>query len=162
MAVKHVGRIVIQQCLKAKLKIKVAEEQNEPDFVEINRGIVLFVCFLNGASEDTVNKMATTALNVKLCETEDGGMVSVLDLPGDILIVPQACLGGRLKGKSFQYHGIINKNEGFNLYEIFIRKCEELIGQNEKSAGKVKYGTYGNRQVLNVETNGPYTHIIDF
>ncbi|XP_067142199.1 D-aminoacyl-tRNA deacylase 2-like [Centruroides vittatus] len=158
MTTDSIGRIVIQQCLNAKLQTKLKSEQEDPLFVQINRGIVIYVCFLKGASEELVHKMVTTALSVKLCETEDRGMVSIVDLPGDILIVPQACLGGRLKGKSFQYHRIINKSEGFELYEVFIKKCKELVAEKIN----VKYGTYGNRQVLNMETNGPYTHIIDF
>lgn len=59
-----------------------------------------------------------TLLNVKLSETENGKHVSILDLPGDILIIPQATLGGRVKGRNMQYHSNSGKEEGSELYSI--------------------------------------------
>jgi D-Tyr-tRNAtyr deacylase len=90
--------------------------------------------------------------------------VSVLDLPGNVLIVPQATLGGKLKGKQMQYHGNISKNVGEELYTLFTRKCVEALQDSEKfreNGCEVRFGTYGNRQVLSIETNGPYSHLIE-
>ena len=104
-------------------------------------------------------------LNAKLSETEDGKFVSILDLPGDILIIPQATLGGTLKGKLMQYHKNIAKDEGLNLYSKFVALCQETVTKSEKSQENgtvLKFGTYGNRQVLQTDTNGPYTHLIEF
>lgn len=107
----------------------------------------------------------STLLNVKLCETETGRYVSVLDLPGNVLIVPQATLGGKAKGKSMQYHANIGKEEGMQLYTSFVAQCEKELSSSSKcteSGVLVKHGTYGNRQVLKLDTNGPYTHLIEF
>ena len=104
-------------------------------------------------------------LGAKLSETEDSKYVSVLDLPGDILIIPQATLGGTLKGKLMQYHKNIAKDEGLNLYTKFVTMCQEMVTRSEKCQEKVtvvKYGTYGNRQVFQTDTNGPYTHLLEF
>ncbi|KAL9956915.1 hypothetical protein ACROYT_G038475 [Oculina patagonica] len=35
-------------------------------------------------------------------------------------------------------------------------------GLSDSPPKHVKHGTYGNRQVLSVETNGPFTHVFDF
>jgi len=107
-----------------------------------------------------------TVLNVKLCESDnEGKLVSVLELPGDILIVPQATLGGRIKGRAVQYHGNVNKQLGEQLYVQFVSRCKELVEHSTQySTTKqcyVQCGTYGNRQVLSMETNGPYSHIVD-
>ncbi len=107
---------------------------------------------------------AKAVFNCKLCENGDGKLVSILDLPGDILIIPQATLGGRLKGKSMQYHTNVNKETGEDLYQHFVNLIEEAFRENPASVEKgatVKFGTYGNRQVLSVETNGPYSHIVE-
>lgn len=104
-------------------------------------------------------------LGAKLSETEDKKYVSILDLPGDILIIPQATLGGTLKGKLMQYHKNISKEEGLNLYTKFVRLCQDMMGNSEKCKEKatvVRFGTYGNRQVFQTDTNGPYTHLIEF
>uniref|UniRef100_A0A452IBN4 D-aminoacyl-tRNA deacylase n=1 Tax=Gopherus agassizii TaxID=38772 RepID=A0A452IBN4_9SAUR len=106
-----------------------------------------------------------TLLNVKLSETESGKYVSLLDLPGNLLIIPQATLGGRLKGRNMQYHSNIEKEKGMELYSLFVTLCEKELAANRKCAEAgvvVKYGTYGNRQVLKLDTNGPFTHMIEF
>jgi len=99
------------------------------------------------------------ALNTRLSES-DSKLVSILELPGDVLIVPQATLGGRVKGRSMQYHGNIDKQTGSQLYEQFVKLCREAVEQTAKHC-TVHYGTYGNRQVLSMVTNGPYNHVID-
>ncbi|KAI4792312.1 hypothetical protein KUCAC02_033461 [Chaenocephalus aceratus] len=87
-------------------------------------------------------------------------MVSVLDLPGSVLIVPQATLGGKVKGRAMQYHNNTSaKRTGSELYDAFVSLCEKEVTSEEVT---VKHGTYGNRQVLNMDTNGPYTHLMDF
>ncbi|NWU92236.1 DTD2 deacylase, partial [Upupa epops] len=131
----------------------------------IQRGLVIYICFFKGADKDLVPKIVNTLLNVKLSENESGEHVSVLDLPGNVLIIPQATLGGKPKGRKMQYHGNIEKELGLELYSQFVSLCEKELAANDKcvEAGVlVKHGTYGNRQVLKMETNGPYTHLIEF
>ena len=54
----------------------------------------MYVCFLKGASIEAVEKLVKAVLGAKLSEGEFGAKrVSILDLPGDILVVPQATLG---------------------------------------------------------------------
>lgn len=101
---------------------------------------------------------------MKLCETATGKYTSVLELPGSVLIVPQATLGGKPKGKGMQYHGNIGKDEGLKLYDSFVSLCQSELSACQKTDTftEVKRGTYGNRQVLKLDTNGPYTHLMEF
>lgn len=107
-------------------------------------------------------------LGVKLSETsfEDSNKrVGILDLPGDILIIPQATLGGKLKGKMIQYHNNVNKDIGAELYSKFVEICKKYAGESSKWMNgncKIFNGTYGIRQVYSTLTNGPYLHIIEF
>ncbi|KAM5235218.1 D-aminoacyl-tRNA deacylase 2 [Ctenodactylus gundi] len=159
------ARTLLQQCLRARLQVRPAEGDVEAEWVEVQRGLVIYVCFFKGADKELLPKMVNTLLNVKLSETENGQRVSILDLPGNILIIPQATLGGRVKGRSMQYHLNSGKEEGLELYSQFVSLCEKELAGNSKcvEAGvAVKHGTYGNRQVLKLDTNGPYTHIIEF
>ncbi|KAM8916575.1 D-aminoacyl-tRNA deacylase 2-like isoform 6-T9 [Spinachia spinachia] len=151
------ARAVLQQCLQARLQVKPAEEEAEAQFVQIERGMVIYICFFKGATDDLLPKMASTLLNLRLCESDSGKMVSVSELPGHLLIVPQATLGGKAKGRALQYHDNIGKEDGLRLYGAFVSLCEERL-----AAASVKHGTYGNRQVLKLDTNGPYTHLMDF
>uniref|UniRef100_A0A4W5N0M0 D-aminoacyl-tRNA deacylase n=1 Tax=Hucho hucho TaxID=62062 RepID=A0A4W5N0M0_9TELE len=132
---------------------------------QIDRGMVVYICFFKGTTEEIIPKIVNTLLNLKLCEADSGKYVSVLDLPGNVLIVPQATLGGKAKGKGMQYHHNIGKEEGQQLYSNFVSLCEKELALSSKSSETgmiVKHGTYGNRQVLKLDTNGPYTHLMDF
>ncbi|XP_042357138.1 D-aminoacyl-tRNA deacylase 2 [Plectropomus leopardus] len=156
-----VARAVLQQCLQARLQVKPAEENSEAEFVQIDRGMVIYICFFKGATDDVLPKMVSTLLNVRLCESDSGKMLSVSELPGSVLIVPQATLGGKAKGRAMQYHNNIGKEDGLRLYGAFVSLCEkELTAASAEVT--VKHGTYGNRQVLKLDTNGPYTHLMEF
>lgn len=161
-------RVIIQQCLSARLQVQPPTETEDAKWVEISRGIVIYLCFLKGSNLDILPKVVKSILNVRLSETtKRPSNVSVLELRGDVLIVPQATLGGKMKGRSVQYHSNISKDEGRIFYEKFITLCQEAVQANsetspDSSPKTLKYGTYGNRQVLSVETNGPFTHVFDF
>ncbi|XP_014878269.1 probable D-tyrosyl-tRNA(Tyr) deacylase 2 [Poecilia latipinna] len=161
------ARTVLQQCLHARLQVQEADEQLEAQYVQINRGMVIYICFFKGATDDILPKMVSTLLNLRLCELPSGKRVSVLELPGSLLIVPQATLGGKAKGKGMQYHNNISKEDGLKLYSSFISLCEKELmaaaGETVREAEvTVRHGTYGQRQVLQLDTNGPYTHLMDF
>ncbi|CAL8273809.1 unnamed protein product [Merluccius merluccius] len=167
------ARTVLQQCVHARLQVAPAGQDSEAEWVQINRGMVIYVCFFKGATEDMLPKMVSTLLNQRLCERASGGVVSVLDLPGSVLVVPQATLGGRAKGRAMQYHGNISKDDGLRLYQRFVSLCRaqlQAAAAGEPRSGaegagaevEVQSGTYGNRQVLKLDTNGPYTHLMEF
>jgi len=157
-----VAKVVIQQCLEASLKIAEEPCLHSSSIVKIGRGIVIYVCFMKDASSETVEKMINTVAFVKLSKTDDNKLVSVLDLPGSILIVPQATLGGKLKGKRMQYHGNIEKTVGLALYKAFVEGCKSILHKHNGNKVSVESGIYGNLQMLNIDTNGPYTHTIEF
>ncbi|ESO94272.1 hypothetical protein LOTGIDRAFT_189561 [Lottia gigantea] len=159
------SRIILQQCLSARLQTQPKTVNSEAKFVEIGPGLIVYVCFLKGATEDILDKIVKSITTAKLSEIEeDGKRVSVLDQPGDILIIPQATLGGVLKGKVMQYHRNIDKETGLKLYSKFVELCGSFVMDNSKSKEcdkTVKFGTYGNRQVFNCVTNGPYSHVLE-
>ncbi|XP_061531400.1 D-aminoacyl-tRNA deacylase 2 [Phycodurus eques] len=154
-----VARTVLQQCLQARLQVKPPDEHQEAQWVQIERGMVVYASFFKGATEDLLPKMVSTLLNMRLCESSTGQMVSLLDLPGSLLVVPQATLGGKAKGRAMQYHNNVAKEVGLGLYARFVALCQQEV----TAAGvSVRHGTYGNRQVLDLKTNGPYTHLVEF
>ncbi|XP_069131212.1 D-aminoacyl-tRNA deacylase 2-like isoform X2 [Argopecten irradians] len=170
MAVDAVkSRLVLQQCLSARLQVQPPSETGiEAEYVEIGKGMIIYVCFMKGATEETVEKMVKCALNTCLSPSEDPSAtkrVSVLDLPGDILIIPQATLGGTPKGKLMQYHKNIAKEDGKKLYAHFVSLCEASLHMSERAREQEKHvraGTYGNLQVFSTNTNGPFTHLLEF
>lgn len=64
-----------------------------------------------------------------------------------------------------QYHNNIGKEDGQKLYASFVTHCKKDLSSASKcteAGAEVKHGTYGNRQVLKLDTNGPYTHLMEF
>uniref|UniRef100_H3BXU7 D-aminoacyl-tRNA deacylase n=3 Tax=Tetraodon nigroviridis TaxID=99883 RepID=H3BXU7_TETNG len=125
----------------------------------MDRGTVLYICFFKGATDDILPKMVSTLLNLRLCEADSGKLSSLLELPGSLLIVPQATLGGKAKGRAMQYHTNISKEDGLRLHSAFVSLREQEVA---KAGPTVRHGTYGNRQVLSLDTNGPFTHLMEF
>ncbi|KAH0486813.1 MAG: hypothetical protein KVP17_001107 [Porospora cf. gigantea B] len=146
---KPKGRVLLQQCLGAELR---TGDTN----VRIDRGVVAFVCFMRGADSTTVNRMAKSIVNASLSETTDG-FKSVVDLPGDILVVPQATLGGKSKGKAVQYHNNAPKADADAIYCAFVKTLTDLV-----PGTRVEHGSFGERQVLAMDnTCGPFSHLFD-
>ncbi|CAF1345337.1 unnamed protein product, partial [Didymodactylos carnosus] len=146
-------------CTKATLRVGTDgtnSGENQVDTRTINRGMVIFISFQKDAQIDHVQKLTKEIVNAKLCEIYDesnqtnGKYTDILDLPGDILIIPQvATLGGKLNGKKFQYHQNIDKENGLKLYNEFISIMTQLCNESEKWTNQscsLYHGTYGIRQ----------------
>lgn len=156
-------RAVVQQCTGAQLKAQPASTESSEE-LEINKGIIVYICFLKGAKKADVEEMARVLLSARICEADDSKLVSILELPGDVLIIPQPTLGGRVKGKVMVYNKNITKDEGQRLYTEFVTLFKKAFEKSAKClTGKkvVRHGTYGTRQAFSCQTNGPDTHLIE-
>ena len=61
-----------------------------------------------------------------------------------------------------QYHNNVDKSLGHSLYQTFVDRLEAEMRKKDACSEKcVRGGTYGNRQILSVDTNGPYTHLVE-
>mgnify|MGYP001602129933 FL=1 len=176
-------RVVLQRVTRASLLI-----DNVSQRVAIGSGVVCYVAFLAQATPSTAAAAAVSLVSAKIfnfpsvqpstSSTDESaaaspdGIASLLDSPlSSILIVPQASLGGKLKGKAVQYHGLVPKDTGVEVYASFcamVRQCLSSPGPSSaldavSTPGtlRVQCGTYGNRQALDFESEGPNTHFFD-
>ncbi|KAL9654982.1 hypothetical protein ABK040_008770 [Willaertia magna] len=146
-------KVVLQNVNNASLLI---DNKDEWKSIE-NKGVILFVSFLKDTTSEEVTKIVKLIFESKIIPIENG-KESILNFEKfDIMIVPQASLAGKLKNKQMQYHSLIDKELGKQLYEQFVRECKELV----KAGSTLVEGTYGNRQGLKFESDGPYSHIIE-
>ena len=113
---------------------------------------------MSEANEEMVAKAVKAVTSVKLTEVKEGEKRAALtsSASSEVLVVPQATLGGRLKGNSVQYHGNVKVEAGARLYEVFCAGLVEKLGE-----GRVKRGRFGARQILSTDTSGPYSHTFD-
>ncbi|XP_078001296.1 D-aminoacyl-tRNA deacylase 2-like [Glandiceps talaboti] len=158
------ARIVLQQCTSARVQVQSPAESTV-DFIEISKGVVVYVCFLRDCTMELLNKMVHMVLNLRYLKGKEAERVSVLELPGDVLIVPQSTLGGMHKKRHVTYHYNINKEEACKLYQEFVRLCKHAVESNEDIPCRVRYGQYNNKcENMTVESGkyGLMTHLLEF
>ena len=157
-----VVRVLLQQAISASLRLPPLDETEEV-VLEVGgegagQATVCFVCFMSEANEEMVAKAVKAVTSVKLTEVKEGEKRVALtsSATSEVLVVPQATLGGRLKGNSVQYHGNVKVEAGARLYEVFCAGLAEKLGEE-----RVKRGRFGARQILSTDTSGPYSHTFD-
>ncbi|KAH9577194.1 D-aminoacyl-tRNA deacylase DTD [Trypanosoma melophagium] len=175
-------RIVLQNIAKGSLLVDNAER-----YLSVGRGMIVYIAFLNEIDDDALQRAVKTIMTAKVLQHPSRGenssqIMTSLEkwLDADILVVPQAALGGKLNGSNVQFHSLVNKTKGSELYSRFCQLLREARGINpttvdangsppegitnldvSRSGGRVINGTYGNRQGLKFESDGPLSHFFD-
>mmetsp|Transcript_21634 Transcript_21634/g.29721 ORF Transcript_21634/g.29721 Transcript_21634/m.29721 type:complete len:210 (+) Transcript_21634:110-739(+) len=116
-------RVVLQHCRSAELLV-----DNQSRYVRIGPGIIIYVCFFKGISEKIVEQAAKEILTSKIYREFAGDgtaatatkPVNIQSSNCDLLVIPQASIAGKLKGKSLQHHQQIDKETGQIMWENFI------------------------------------------
>ncbi|KAI4787129.1 hypothetical protein KUCAC02_036667, partial [Chaenocephalus aceratus] len=150
------ARIVLQQCSEAKVKIHPAGAQ----WAEIQKGLVVYVCFFHGATEDVTREMARSLMTTTFFRKDSGHSVSVLDFPGSVLFIHQDSLLGEGLPKRRR-----ESRAGGQLFSTLISKCREKMAASEKcrKAGvKVEHGEYGKKQEVSLKSAEPMTLLMEF
>eukprot|EP00796_Vickermania_ingenoplastis_P007992 gene7992-5552_t len=140
--------------------------------------------------EKVVQTILTTKIFTHFCpERMVKGPQALEDHPEmDLLVVPQASLCGKLKGTTVQFHQLVDKHHSEDAFHELCHRLRLARGVDEekvdgngnklpavlqaepdtisgcdwlKYAGRVVNGTFGNRQGLRLESDGPFTHFID-
>lgn len=130
--------VVVQRFRECKLLLL------ETEYVTVGGGatscgILAYISFASSTTQSQVEQAAENLLNLPILTTGlwgdgESSTGSLLKLAAEaestcsLVIVPQANLISKVKqgGKSIQYHGQINKEEGQKLYDYF---CECLKGR---------------------------------
>eukprot|EP00760_Papus_ankaliazontas_P004283 PhM_4_TR11773/c0_g1_i1/m.25418 len=176
-------RVIAQRVDSASLLLDNVER-----FGSIRAGVVLYVSFLQGATAENVTTAVTSLLSTKIFSFDipsDPSVrvptVSVGERKVDVLVIPQASIAGKIKGKAIQYHGQAPKEDTQKMYEAFCAQLRHglgavlesdangvpLVGGSGEAAAAagqpiVVSGTFGNRQALKMDSPGPMTHFFEF
>lgn len=105
-------------------------------------------------------------MTTKLFRKENGRMVSVLDLPGSVLLVPQESLLGRpLNRRQIQFKGGCEPWWGGHLFLELVSACRGLMAASAKctkASKKVEHGVYGPKQEMTMSSAEPLTLLLEF
>ena len=136
------ARVVLQAVDSASLLV-----DNISRCVAIRQGVILYITFLSQATEATVADMTQTIISSKIfaldpnndersssavatSSTEESRRpkpISLAESTCDVLIIPQASLAGKIKGKVMQYHNQAPKDTGLQLYSSFCKQMRQAL-----------------------------------
>uniref|UniRef100_A0A3P9N0Y9 THAP domain-containing protein 1 n=1 Tax=Poecilia reticulata TaxID=8081 RepID=A0A3P9N0Y9_POERE len=159
------ARTIIQQCSQARVKVRPAVDGADADWVQIEQGLVVYVCFFQGATEEVTLEMANKFMSTKVFR-KDRHTVSVLDLPGSVLLVPQDSLVGEpLVNRRIQYKDRCEPWLGAQLFSSLVGACRQLMSESAKCTKegmKVEHGVYGQKQEISIRSLEPLSLLLEF
>ena len=107
-------------------------------------GLLAYISFGSSTTQSQVEAAAQTLLNLPVLTTglwgDSSSTQSILGLATasisscSLVIVPQANLISKVKGKSIQYHGQIDKDLGEQLYDYFCSHIQGLLLEGQCKA----------------------------
>jgi len=160
------ARIVVQQVEHADLLV-----DNVDKWEHIDKGIIVYVCFLQGIVPQDVEKIVKDILESNIAYSAiSQKVIPPLAAGSDIMIIPQASIAGKIKDKKLQFHALVGKADGQAIYDSFVQmvgaRMKEITGDvatfvNNRVPVLVG-GTYSNRQGLKFSAYGPSTNVFDF
>lgn len=105
-------------------------------------------------------------MTTKFFRKDSGHTVSVQDLPGSVLLIPQESLIGELvPRRRMQYKGGCELWWGAQLFSNLVSSCREFMSESAKctKAGvKVEQGVYGQKQEIVLNSTEPLTVLLEF
>jgi len=135
--------------------VKITSENYEKN---IGHGIVLLLGVKEGDTIEDVNFVADKCSNLRIFSDENDKMnLSLKDINGEMLIISQFTLyGDARKGNRPSFTESANPELANNLYEKFIERVKENIG-NEK----VKTGIFQAMMEVTIINDGPVTIMVE-
>ena len=132
--------------------------ENENYFAKIEKGMVLLLGIKTGDTIDDVNYVADKCCNLRIFEDENDKMnLSIKDIKGEILIISQFTLyGDTARGNRPGFTDAAKPDEAIPLYEKFIKRLKENIGEN-----KVRTGLFGAMMKVRIINEGPVTLMVE-
>jgi len=153
-------KAVVQRVSKASV---VVERENYS--AKIEKGLLILLGIKNGDTENDVNFVADKCSNLRIfsrrdafAEDENDKMnISVKDIKGEVLIISQFTLYGETtKGNRPSFIKAAKPDEAIPLYESFIRRMKQNLGEKN-----VKAGIFGAMMDINLVNYGPVTVVVN-
>ena len=142
-------KVVVQRVINSSVLIDNKEEK------KIDKGLMILVGFTYNDTIDDINYIIKKILNLRIFEENDKMNLSVTDINGNILVIPQFTLYADCKkGNRPSFTNALEPIEANKLFEIF---KEEIL----KSNLKIEYGKFGSDMKVSLINDGPVTIILD-
>lgn len=124
---------------------------------EIGRGYVVFLGVKEGDSEEEAKQLAEKTAHLRIMADEQRKMNrSIVDVGGDILVVPQFTLyADTTAGRRPSFFEVARPDDSKPLYQLFVEELKRL------GAEKVVTGEFGAYMSVEIHNDGPVTIILE-
>ena len=142
-------RVVVQRVKESTVKV------DKKIVGQISNGLMLLVGFTDTDTEETLNKMVSKIVKLRIFPDENGVMnKSVLDISGSILSVSQFTLyADTKKGNRPSYIKALNGEKATVLYDKFNEKLRSYL--------PVETGLFGADMEVSLTNMGPTTILLE-
>jgi len=142
-------KVVVQRVVNSSVVIDNDIKKN------INQGLMILVGFTYNDNKDNIDYIVRKILNLRIFEENNKMNLSVLDIKGEILVIPQFTLyANTKKGNRPSFEKSLEPNKANELFELF---KNEII----KSNLKIEFGKFASDMKVSLINDGPVTIIID-
>ena len=140
-------RVLIQRVLSASVSVSGETSGS------IGKGILLFVGFVRGDSQKTVQELAAKTVNLRIFPDEyDRLQHSLVDVAGKILAVPQFTLyASTSRGRRPDFTKALEPEKASKLFDQFVVALEQAVD------GPVATGKFGAEMKVELINDGPFT-----
>jgi D-tyrosyl-tRNA(Tyr) deacylase len=128
------------------------------EIAAIKQGYLLFLCVMQGDSEEEAQWLAGKVSKLRLYPGQDGtvNMRSIVDVSGEALVLSQFTLAARTeKGNRPDYTKASPPDTAEKLYKIFIQALREA------GIRSVKQGVFGAMMQVHLTNDGPVTLLLE-
>lgn len=135
--------------------VKAHVEVDEQVIGQIQRGLLVFVGFDQQDDQQSAEKTLNRLLNYRIFADDDDKMnLSLLDIKGELLIVPQFTLvADTSKGRRPSFAKAASPETGQLLYDFFVT-------QANKQDLCIQTGQFGADMQVHIQNDGPATFIL--
>lgn len=121
---------------------------------KIDEGLMALVGFGENDTTREADYLARKLAKLRVFPDDDGKMnLSVIDIEGKLLLVPQFTLYGKVKKYRPSFHRALSPDKATELFDYFTEKCREYA--------EVETGVFGAFMKVDLLNNGPVTIILE-
>ena len=121
---------------------------------QIDEGLMVLVGFGQSDTEKEVEYLARKLTKLRIFPDDEGRMnLSVKDIGGKLLLVPQFTLYGKTKKNRPSFHKALAPDEATKLFDYFVEKCSEDV--------PCETGVFGAFMKVSLLNNGPVTILLE-
>ena len=142
-------RVLVQRSKKSSVKV------DNKIVGQISKGMVLFVGFTAGDSEENIDYMIQKILKLRIFDDDNNVMNrNILETNGEVLSISQFTLDADTKkGNRPSYIKALNSKEASILYQKFNEKLSKYI--------KVETGIFQSEMEVSITNDGPITIMLE-